>query len=52
MTPRDIFEWAVENKCEDFDIVFRVDVGSDQVELGANQIWRPTSGFEIIMHLE
>ena len=51
VTPKEIYEWAKDNGCEDFDITFQVDVGSDLVELGIDQVWRPTSGFEIIIHL-
>lgn len=51
MTPKEIYEWAVDNKCEDYEIEFLVDVGSEQVTLGASQIWRPTSGFYIKISL-
>lgn len=51
MTPKEIYEWAVDHKCEDYDILFQIDVGNEQVELAADQIWLPSGQFEIMISL-
>lgn len=51
MTPKELYEWAVDNHAEDCTMVFCVDVGNETVELGIDQLVKPTSHFEVEIDL-
>lgn len=51
MTPRELYEWAIDNHTEDHEMVFLVDVGNDTVELGIDSLERTGSKFEMIVTL-
>ncbi|MBR2698040.1 MAG: hypothetical protein IKE76_05555 [Clostridia bacterium] len=51
MTPKELYEWAVENSREDHDIVFTVDVGNETVELDIANLERGKSHFDFVVEL-
>ena len=51
MTPRELYEWAVDNHTEDHDMVFEVNVGNETVELSVYELQRTGSRFEMKVQL-
>jgi len=51
MTPRELYEWSVDNHTEDHKMVFYVDVGNDTVELDVYSLERTGSMFEMKVNL-
>lgn len=51
MTPRELYEWAEDNRTEDCNMVFTLDVGNQEVELDIYELIRTGSRFEMQVKL-
>ena len=51
MTPKELYDWAVENGREDHNMVFTVDVGNETVELDIESLDRSRSRFDFVIEL-
>lgn len=51
MTPKELYEWAVDNCTEDHEMVFLVEVGNETVELSVDSLERTGSRFEMKVNL-
>lgn len=51
MTVRDLWDWAVDNRVEDHDMIFEVEVGSSEIELYIDRLERTGSRFNVKIKL-
>lgn len=51
MTPKELYELAVENGMENHNMVFTVDVGNETVELDIANLERGKSHFDFVVEL-
>ena len=51
MTPRELYEWAEDNRTEDCNMTFTLDVGNQEVELDIYELIRTGSRFEMQVKL-